>query len=128
MASSERRTPEQRMRDLEAISDLICQGWSLHKIAEYLEISVSTVSREAADIRSTWQELKIEHRNIYVQKELRRLDMLDRENWAAWEHSKKPEVTITEDVGEGPPRSRSRVEQQMEEAIGGDGCVYSIAN
>jgi hypothetical protein len=103
-----KRSKAQRENDLALIAELTLQGWSIRKIAEYLELCHGTIQRDLDEIKSRWKAESIESRQLYVNKELHRFSILESELWDGWQRSKQPkELTL---------------EEQMNSAVGGEGA------
>jgi predicted DNA-binding protein YlxM (UPF0122 family) len=114
-----RREGIQIERDRQTIMELACKGWSMQKIADYLEVSKTTVHRELGVVKQAWLDSTIEDRSLYVKQELQRLSMVESEYWAAWERSQSPQTTLTEsDIA-----PEDAIEAQMNEAIGGSSAL-----
>ncbi len=122
-----KRSKIQRERDKLTISELHLKGWSQQRIADFLELDKSGISRELKRIKSEWKQETIEDHNLYIQQELRRLAMLEAEYWNAWERSQQgKETSLIEklatgrnDLGEamGRIKSATRVEQKVGDAV-----------
>lgn len=82
---------------------LVMQRWlkgeTQDEIADSIGVNRSTVSRDIAAGKSLWRAEIKEEWGDYVNQEWRRLGMLFREAWEAWEKSKGPaEVNTTRTV------------------------------
>jgi predicted transcriptional regulator len=80
-------------RQIEA--DLYLQGWTQCKIAEHMGVDQKTVSNDLKAIRAQWRESAIRDFDEAREIELKKIDRIEREAWAAWERSQKPLQTAT---------------------------------
>ena len=71
-----KRTAIQRERDRSTISELYLRGWTQLKIAEFLELSQSQVSRELSKIKARWQAEATQNYGLLIAEQLHRLSML----------------------------------------------------
>jgi DNA-binding CsgD family transcriptional regulator len=72
------------------VTELSLQGWSQTSIAAHLGISQSTVSEDMQHVRKAWQESNVEALAEIRARELAKVDLIERESWAAWGRSQKP--------------------------------------
>jgi transposase len=86
--AARKRTPFQREEDLVQITRLYLQGRTQRDIAEVVGVSQGQVNHDLKLIQQRWRESSIMDMNEAKQRELARLDELEREYWAAWEQSK----------------------------------------
>jgi transposase len=86
--AARKRTPFQREEDLVQITRLYLQGRTQRDIAEAVGVSQGQVNHDLKLIQTRWRESSIMDMNEAKQRELARLDELEREYWAAWEQSK----------------------------------------
>jgi transposase len=86
--AARKRTPFQREEDLVQITRLYLQGRTQRDIAEVVGVSQGQVNHDLKLIQTRWRESSIMDMNEAKQRELARLDELEREYWAAWEQSK----------------------------------------
>lgn len=87
------RTTAERDAHRQRIAELYLRQWSQLDIANELKISQPTVSRDLAAVQKQWRESAVLDMNEAKQRELARIDTLEREYWQAWEASKKDIVT-----------------------------------
>ena len=90
-----KRTKFERERDLERVTQLYLRGKFQSEIAAILDVSQGQISYDIATIEERWQKRADINWNKAKQKELDKLDNLEREYWldmerylAAWEASK----------------------------------------
>jgi predicted XRE-type DNA-binding protein len=86
--AARKRTPFQREEDLVQITRLYLQGRTQRDIAEVVGVSQGQVNHDLKLIQQRWRESSIMDMNEAKQRELARMDILEREYWAAWEQSK----------------------------------------
>ena len=65
------------------------------EIAAALGVSQTTVSKDLSLIRKRWQKSALVDMNEAKNRELARIDALEREYWLAWQASKEKQVTTT---------------------------------
>ena len=97
MSTGKRRSIGQLIRDRRRISDLYHQGWLQVDIADELEISPSTVSRDIKHLQKEWIESTLIDFDAAKAKELAKVDRLEREYWIAWVHSCEDAETIRQE-------------------------------
>jgi hypothetical protein len=73
------------------VADLYVQGWTQMQICEAVGISQPTVCDDLKRIRQEWRDSAIRNFDEARDRELQKLDRLEREAWDAWERSKKPQ-------------------------------------
>lgn len=118
------RTKAQILQEREIIAELYLKGWTERQIANYLELSHAMIHQELLKIRDGWSKRAIECYDLRVNKELRRLDMVERECWAAWERSQGTlQSELTERIatgrdGSGTPVGRVRTMTKTEAKVG----------
>ena len=81
------------------VVELFLKAWSQPAIARELGISQPTVSRDLQAICKQWRESSIRDFDAARERELQKLEVLEREAWAAWERSQQPveSTTVTQD-------------------------------
>lgn len=95
MAGDVRRSKIQIEKDRENISHLYLRGWSQCAISDELGISQPTVSRDLKAIQQAWRESSLIDMNEAKQKELAKIDELERTYWEAWLRSCEDTETET---------------------------------
>lgn len=83
-----KRTEFQRESDLERIASLYLRGWRQADIAADIGLSRQQVSYDLKTIQTRWRTQTAINLDEAKQRELARIDELEREYWAAWEASK----------------------------------------
>ena len=86
--SAPKRTEFEREAQLVEIKDAYLRGDTQMAIAERLGLSQGQISRDLAKIQRRWRESSLVDINEAKQRELERIDVLEREYWQAWENSK----------------------------------------
>ena len=94
--TGKRRSNGQLARDRRRIADLYLQGWLQCQIAEEVNLSPATVSRDIAALQAGWLDSALIDFNEAKSQELAKIDRLEREYWAAWERSCEDAETVTE--------------------------------
>lgn len=85
-----RRSRVQIARDRRRISDLyLQQRKTQEEIAQELELSQSTVSRDLQALIGEWKKSSLMDVDDAIAEELAKVNMLELEYWAAWKESKK---------------------------------------
>ena len=82
------RSQFQREADYERITSLYLRGWRQADIAAELGLTQQQVSYDLRTIQKRWRESTTMNLDEAKQKELSRIDELEREFWSAWESSK----------------------------------------
>ena len=72
------------------VAELYLQGLAQSTIAEQLAVAQATVSADLEHIRKLWQESAIRDFAEVRSREMQKLDLIEREAWAAWQRSQKP--------------------------------------
>jgi predicted transcriptional regulator len=104
MAVSQRRA---------SIAELYLQGWTQSAIAEQLGISQPAVSQHLTAIHARWRASAIRDFDEARLLELQKLDRIEREAWAGWERSQKPEQSARITGQGGSERSVKYVRNQF---------------
>lgn len=93
-----KRTPIQREDDLRRISELYLRGWRQVDIAAEIGISQGMVSQDLKLIQKRWRKQTAINLDEAKNKELARIDTLEREYWDAWERSKGERVRARQNL------------------------------
>lgn len=114
-----RRTPEQRENDLVFCTDLFLRGYSYRQIADLLNqrnakmgldyaiVPPMRVYKDLKQILINWKREHEENIDLYITKELSKLDKIEAELWDAWERSKKRIVSKIRQSGLKTERSET---------------------
>ncbi len=97
MTTGPKRTQFQRERDYLEIARLYLHGKTQEEIGAEVNLDQGQVCRDLAVIRGRWQKSAVMDMNEAKNRELGRIDELERTYWQAWQDSKQPkETTNTE--------------------------------
>lgn len=91
------------------VADLYVKGWTQREIASHLNVSQGLISQDMTALRAEWRASRLEDTQEFVDLELRKLDRLEREAWAAWDRSQKPAqeaTTVTKDGADMPTKKK----------------------
>jgi hypothetical protein len=114
-----RRTPEQRENDLVFCTDLFLKGYSYRQIADLLNqrnakmgldyaiVPPMRVYKDLKQLLINWKREHEENIDLYITKELSKLDKIETELWDAWERSKKRIVSKIRQSGLKTERSET---------------------
>lgn len=114
-----RRTPEQRENDLVFCTDLFLRGYSYRQIADLLNqrnakmgldyaiVPPMRVYKDLKQLLINWKREHEENIDLYITKELSKLDKIEAELWEAWERSKKRIVSKIRQSGLKTERSET---------------------
>jgi hypothetical protein len=108
MEQGKRRSSSQIARDRRRVADLYLKGWIQADIAEEIEMSQSTVSRDIAAIQTAWLESALVDFNEAKAQELVKIDRLEREYWGAWDRSCEDAEMLTQ-------KTKGKVQQRKGE-------------
>jgi hypothetical protein len=99
-------------RRRQEIAELVLEGWTQAAIAEKLSLSQAAVSKDLKQIRIAWRESSIRDFDELRCQELAKLDMIEREAWAAWRRSQQPAQTATVNGEAGSQKAKRTVRHQ----------------
>jgi len=102
-----KRTEFEREAHLVEIKEAYLRGDTQMDIAARLGLSQAQVSRDIATIQRRWRESSLVDINEARQRELERIDVLEREYWQAWEASKGEQQRST--ASKDGDRSRAQI-------------------
>ena len=114
-----RRTPEQRENDLVFCTDLFLKGYSYIQISDLLNkrnakmgldyaiVPPMRVYKDLKQLLINWKREHEENIDLYITKELSKLDKIEAELWDAWERSKKRIVSKIRQSGLKTERSET---------------------
>lgn len=114
-----RRTPEQRENDLVFCTDLFLKGYSYRQISDLLNkrnakmgldyaiVPPMRVYKDLKQLLINWKREHEENIDLYITKELSKLDKIEAELWDAWERSKKRIVSKIRQSGLQKERSET---------------------
>lgn len=113
-----KRSPAERQRDLETISELTLQGVKQSVIAERLSLSQQQISYDLREVKKRWQAASTLSFDSYVSQELEKLNLLEREGWEAWYRSQQPRKNSSVAVRERADTAVSEKEAKEESRDG----------
>lgn len=114
-----RRTPEQRENDLVFCTDLFLRGYSYRQISDLLNqrnakmgldyaiVPPMRVYKDLKQLLINWKREHEENIDLYITKEISKLDKIEAELWDAWERSKKRIVSKIRQSGLKTERSET---------------------
>lgn len=112
--ASNKRTPTERENDLQRIAALYLKGKRQSDIALELGVTQPQISYDLKEIHKRWRESALVNMNEAKQRELARIDELEREYWDAWERSKQDVTkTVTGKSDKDGNRASISKEQQV---------------
>lgn len=89
------RTKAQVQSDRIEVARLYLQGKFQHEIATVLEVSQQQVSFDLKAVQAQWRDMPAAKIDELKNKELARIDQLERTYWEAWVDSKKAKETTS---------------------------------
>jgi len=92
-----RRSKSRLARDRRRIGDLYLRGWLQADIADELGLAQGTVSKDIATMQKSWQEAGAYDFDEAKQKELAKIDTLERTYWDAWSKSREDAETVRQE-------------------------------
>lgn len=106
--AANKRTETQREYDLELTASLYLRGNSQQSIAERIGVTREQIKYDLKAIQKRWQDKTTINLDAAKQKELARIDELEREYWQAWDASKGEKTKQRQESNgkdsEGKPR------------------------
>lgn len=121
-----KRTPFERERDLVEIARLMVRGNNVVEIANELKVSASQVRYDIKTVEQRWHDAATDSLNAYKEKELAKLDELERTYWKAWVESLKPKTTEYVERGEGEKGPQSRTGRRIEVQTGNPAYLNGV--
>jgi hypothetical protein len=116
-----------REKDFLEIARMYCQGVPQSDIAKKLGLTQQQISYDLQSLRKEWQTQRTKHFDALLDKELVRLDTLEREAWQAWENSKRPKETRKIRTTTGT-QSSDMNEIQQKETVGDPRFLTVVEN
>ncbi len=96
------------------VAELYLRSWTQTAIAEHLGVAQPTICEDLKRIRQQWRDSAIRDFDAAREEELQKLDLLEREAWAAWKRSQEP-AESTKVVQDG---SGKRAQKTVEHPVG----------
>lgn len=87
-----RRRYSEIARDRKIIAYYYLRGKTQAEIAEFVDLSQSTISRDLSSLQNEWKESALIDFDAAKARELARIDLLEEEYWDAWDRSKRPKT------------------------------------
>lgn len=111
------RTPFQREYDLERMSALYLTGKTQREIGEIIGVTQQQVNYDLKKLRKRWQESMIANINEVKNRELARIDELERTYWEAWDASRgeRRRTLVTKRGTGGDDRTRAQIITEVSE-------------
>jgi hypothetical protein len=72
------------------VADLYIHGWTQTEIGAHMGYTQATICADLQWIRKEWRESMVRDFDLAREIELKKLDRIEREAWAAWERSQQP--------------------------------------
>lgn len=112
-----KRTKSQRALDIVLIEEWNLKGWTQTKMAEELSklrpysVTQQTIAYDLKTLTEQWKQQSIGSREEKAQREIKGIELQEREVWMAWEKSKqdavRKAVEITNGTGAGAKEKKS---------------------
>ncbi len=96
------------------VAELYLRSWTQTAIAEHLGVAQPTICEDLKRIRQQWRDSAIRDFDAAREEELQKLDLLEREAWAAWERSQQIQES-TRVIQDG---SGKRAQKTVEHPVG----------
>lgn len=127
-----KRTPTQRAYDLTRITELYLKGKRQVDIAAELHVTQQQVSYDIQEIHRRWRESNLINISEAKQRELDRIDELERTYWTAWEKScgdrKRTKQETSADGKKKEDKGRIRASVETEQMLGNPAYLAGIDN
>ena len=94
------------------VADLYLRGWPQMEIAAHLGCAQTTVSGDLRRIRQEWRDSSVRDFDEARAVELKKIDRVEREAWAAWERSQQPAQSAHTTDEPNQRRTRRHVKNQ----------------
>ncbi len=122
-----KRTEIQRENDYRRITDLYLQGKTQAEIAETVGLDQSQVSRDLSTIQARWRSDTAINLDEAKQKELAKIDLLEREYWTAWQRTLEEKTkTRTEQSKTGDKSGAAKATIEKETLLGNPAYLAGI--
>jgi hypothetical protein len=109
---AEQRAIAHILRRRQQITDLYLQGWTQLEIAQQLSVSQALVSADLRAVCDQWRQSALRDFDLIREIELKKLERIERESWAAWERSQKPAQSADIREGDAGGAARKRIRNQ----------------
>ena len=82
------------------------------EIARHIGVTQPTISLDLREIQKQWRDSAIRDFDVLRERELKKIERVEREAWAAWERSRKPAQSAVVNVdGRGQKTQKKLTEQ-----------------
>jgi len=112
MPFGEQRARDKRRDDQVRISEMLAMGKSQKQIAAELGLTRSTVCRDVKRIERARLMFMVKNLDKLRQAELAKIDLMEKEAWAAWEQSKTEKQKVSVTKGTNMKKSQFTKEQR----------------
>jgi hypothetical protein len=96
----------------ERVADMYLSGMTQAAIGQEVGVRQCTISQDLKAIREQWRASAIRDFDLAREVELKKLDRMEREAWAAWERSKQPQQSATTEDVDHSRKTRRTVENR----------------
>lgn len=103
------------------VAEMYLRGCSQRQIGQAVSVSQTTVFKDLQAVRKAWKDSMIRDFDEAKARELEKIDLVEREAWAAWERSQKNAVTHTKGVN-----SKGVVDEKKRSGQYGDGKFLDV--
>jgi hypothetical protein len=85
------------------VAELYVKGWFQSAIARELGVSQPTICQDLKAVYKEWRQSSIRDFDELRERELQKLDLVEREAWAAWQRSQEPQEStkVVQDASGG---------------------------
>jgi hypothetical protein len=94
------------------VAKLYLQGKGQTEIAQELNLTQATISRDLEHVRTAWRESSIRDFDAQRDLEIARLNAIETEAWAAWERSQQPAQTAVVSGAAGSQTAKRTLRHQ----------------
>lgn len=94
------------------VAKLYLQGKGQNEIAQELNLTQATISRDLEQVRTAWRESSIRDFDAQRDLEIARLNQIEKEAWAAWERSQQPAQTAVVSGAAGSQTAKRTLRHQ----------------
>lgn len=94
------------------VAKLYLQGKGQSDIAQELNLTQATISRDLEHVQTAWRESSIRDFDAQRDLEIARLNQIEKEAWAAWERSQQPAQTAVVSGAAGSQTAKRTLRHQ----------------
>jgi hypothetical protein len=88
------------------------KGWTQMDIARHMNVTQMTISRDLKRVEDEWREATVVEFGRARDRELRKLELIEREAWHAWQRSQDPASAAVITDGKAGQQSRKSLKHQ----------------